>query len=303
MPAYSVVLAVNIPSLSVLLSQVFNGLVLGMIFILIALGLSIIFGMLGVINFAHGDMLLVGTYVAWVTVTRGGPFWLALVIAPAVVGVLGFIFERLALRRIYDENVLVQVLLTFGFAEFLRAGVEFIWGGGSQNFQTPAWGSGSVDLVLFTYPSYRIFLIVFAGLLVATVYILLTRTDLGLVIRAGTQDREMVDFLGIDTTRIYLYVFVLGAVLAGIAGVLIAPVRGVNPRLGVDLLIPAFVVIVIGGIGSFRGTIVAGLLIGQLTAITSIVYSPGSDIIIFVAMAIILLLRPRGLFGQEGVFH
>jgi branched-chain amino acid transport system permease protein len=248
-------------------------------------------------------MLLVGTYVAWVTVTRGGPFWLALVIAPAVVGVLGFIFERLALRRIYDENVLVQVLLTFGFAEFLRAGVEFIWGGGSQNFQTPAWGSGSVDLVLFTYPSYRIFLIVFAGLLVATVYILLTRTDLGLVIRAGTQDREMVDFLGIDTTRIYLYVFVLGAVLAGIAGVLIAPVRGVNPRLGVDLLIPAFVVIVIGGIGSFRGTIVAGLLIGQLTAITSIVYSPGSDIIIFVAMAIILLLRPRGLFGQEGVFH
>lgn len=290
-------------SASYLLSQAFNGLVLGMILVMIALGLSIIFGMMGIINFAHGDMLLVGTYVAWTVIDVTGNYWAGLLAAPLVVGVLGMAFERIALRRIYDENVLFQVLLTFGLAEFLRASIEAIWGPTGKNFEIPAWGAGTVDLVLFSYPAYRLFVIVFAAALIFVIHLFLTRTDFGLIVRAGTQDREMVDALGVDISRVYLLVFGLGIAIAGIGGALIGPVRGAYPTLGIELLVPAYVVIVIGGIGSFRGTVVSGLLIGELIVLTGIVYSPAANVIIYVFMGLVLLLRPRGLFGQEGVFH
>lgn len=290
-------------SVSYYLSQVFNGLVLGMILVMIALGLSIIFGMMGIINFAHGDLLLVGTYAAWTVIGVTGSFWAGLLAAPVVVAVLGMVFERLALRRIYDENVLFQVLLTFGLAEFLRASIEAIWGPSGKNFAIPEWGTGAVDLLVFSYPAYRLFVIGFAAVLVVGIHLFLTRTDFGLIVRAGTQDREMVDTLGIDISRVFLLVFGLGIAIAGVAGALIGPIRGAYPTLGIELLVPAYVVIVIGGIGSFRGTIVSGILVGELIVLTGVVYSPAANVIIYVFMGLVLLLRPRGLFGREGVFH
>lgn len=283
-------------------TQLFNGLMLGMTLVLVSLGLTIIFGLLGVINFAHGDILLVGTYLAWTVQADTGSF--ALAVAAAFVGtfVLGILLERTLLRYTYGRyGALLQLLLTFGVAEFLRGGVMLVWGQSGKNFPNPSWAQGSVDLVLFTYPLYRALVIVAASVLVVALYLFLNRTDIGLLIRAGTQDREMVDALGIDVSRIYLVVFGIGAALAGTAGALIGPVRAAYPTLGIDLLIPAFVVVVVGGLGSFRGSIVAGILIGELQVLTGMFYPRASEVVVFVFMAIILLVRPRGLFGEEGV--
>lgn len=285
-------------------TQLFNGLVLGMTLVLVSLGLTIIFGLLGVINFAHGDILLVGTYLAWTVQAETGSFLLAIVIALVGTFLLGLVLERTLLRYTYGRyGVFLQLLLTFGIAEFLRGGVMLVWGQSGKNFPSPSWAQGSVDLILFTYPLYRSLVIVIGGALIVGLYLFLNRTDLGLLIRAGTQDREMVDALGIDISRIYLLVFGIGAGLAGIAGALIGPIRAAYPTLGIELLIPAFVVVVVGGLGSFRGTIVAGLLVGVLQIMTGVVYAQASGVIVFVLMAIVLLVRPRGLFGKEGVIE
>ncbi len=283
-------------------AQLFNGLVLGMILVLISLGLTIIFGLLGVINFAHGDLLLVGTYVSWTVMDASGSFLLGIGAALVATLALGMILERTLLRYTYGRHgALLQLLLTFGIAELVRGSVILIWGRTGKNFATPSWGSSSIDLILFTYPIYRVFVIVAAAVLIVAVYLFLNRTDLGLLIRAGTQDREMVDMLGIDVSRLYMLVFGIGVALAGTAGALIGPVRGAFPTLGIELLIPAFVVVVIGGLGSFRGSVVAGILIGELQVMTGVFYSEASQAIVFVFMALVLLVRPRGLFGQEGV--
>lgn len=285
-------------------TQLFNGLVLGMTLVLVSLGLTIIFGLLGVINFAHGDILLVGTYLAWTVQAETGSFLLAIVTALVGTSLLGLVLERTLLRYTYGRyDVFLQLLLTFGIAEFLRGGVMFVWGQSGKNFPSPSWAQGSVDLVLFTYPLYRSLVIVIGGALIVGLYLFLNRTDLGLLIRAGTQDREMVDALGIDVSRIYLLVFGIGAGLAGIAGALIGPIRAAYPTLGIELLIPAFVVVVVGGLGSFRGTIVAGLLVGVLQVLTGVVYPQASEVIVFVLMAVVLIVRPRGLFGEEGVIE
>lgn len=285
-------------------TQLFNGLMLGMTLVLVSLGLTIIFGFLGVINFAHGDILLVGTYLAWTIQNATGSFILAILTALVGTFVLGIVLERTLLRYTYGKyDALLQLLLTFGIAEFLRGGVMLVWGQSGKNFPNPTWAQGSIDLVLFTYPLYRVFVIVAAGVLIGALYLLLERTDIGLLIRAGTQDREMVDALGIDVSRIYLLVFGIGAALAGTAGALIGPVRAAYPTLGIDLLIMAFVVVVVGGLGSFRGSIIAGILIGELQVLTGMFYSQASEVVVFVFMAIILVVRPRGLFGEEGVIE
>lgn len=284
-----------------LLSQVFNGLVLGMILVLISLGLSLIFGIMGVINFAHGDLLLVGTYVTWATTRMTNSLILGIIVGTLITILVGMAMERFTLRYIYDYDPTLQLLLTFGVAEFLRGVVQLIWGRVGKSFPLPAWASGQIDFGLFTFPKYRLMVVFVVGLIVVALYLFLERTDLGLIIRAGTQNRQMVDALGIDVSRMFLIVFGIGAALAGIAGALIGPIRGVYPTLGIDLLILSFVVVVIGGVGSFRGSVVAGLLVGEVSVLTGVVYSPASRIVIFLAMAVILLIRPRGLFGKEGV--
>jgi len=295
-------LIANVPlqvSSDLLLAQIFNGLVLGMIYVLIALGLTIIFGIMGIINFAHGEFLLVGVYVALSASVLTGSYWAGLIAAPLVVALLGIAVERFTLRPIYDRDVLLQLLLTFGLAEIIREGVQIIWGRTGRSFATPAWGAGRIDLVLFEYPVYRLFVILVSALVVVGVYLYLTQTDVGLVIRAAIADRQMVNSLGIDVTNMYVLVFALGAAIAGLAGGLVGPLRNARPLLGFELIIPAFVVVVVGGLGSIRGTILAGLLIGQAVGLTGLFYPPGSEVIIYILMAIVLLVRPRGLFGRE----
>jgi branched-chain amino acid transport system permease protein len=284
------------------LTQILNGFVLGVIFVLIALGLSLIFGLLGVINFAHGDLLLLGTYVAWTVMSATNSMLLAVLLAPVVVAAVGVVIERFTLRPIYDREPTLQFLLTFGLAEVLREGIQIVWGRQSKSFPIPAWGAGSVDFGLFSYPRYRLILIAVTAALIAALYVVLERTDIGLIIRAGAHDRTMVNVLGINVSYVYALTFGLGSALAGVAGALIAPVRGVYPLLGVDLLIPSFVVVIIGGLGSLRGSIVGGLIVGQLIVLTGISFPAMSRIVIFVAMALVLLVRPRGLMGEKGVF-
>lgn len=286
---------------SYLLAQILNGLVLGMIYVLIALGLSIIFGMMGVINFAHGAFLLVGVYVALMATQMTGTLLAGLITALIIVTILGMAVERFLLRPIRDRDILLQLLLTYGLALVIREAVIIIWGRTGRPFPLPPWGSGSVDFIIFQYPIYRLFVIVVASLIVVGVFLLFTRTDVGLIIRASTADREMVNALGINVTNMYIIVFALGSAIAGVAGALIGPIQNARPLVGFDFLIPAFVVVVVGGLGSLRGSVLAGLLIGEIVVLTGIFNSSLSNVIIYVFMAVVLLIRPRGLFGREVV--
>jgi len=291
-------LTVDVSHLS---TQVFNGLVLGMILVLVSLGLSIIFGIMGIVNFAHGEFLLIGAYLAWTVTNAMGNFVIGVLVGVVGTILVGITIERYTLRYTYDYDAGLQLLLTFGIAELLRGGVQLVWGRLGKSFQIPAWGRGQIDFGLFSLPRYRTYVVLISLVIIFLVYLFLTRTDMGLIIRAGTENREMVSALGIKISTVFLVVFAIGAGLAGVAGGLIGPIRGVYPTLGVDFIILAFVVVVVGGIGSFRGTIIAGILIGLLIVMTGMVYSPASQIIVYVAMAVILLVRPRGLFGREGV--
>jgi branched-chain amino acid transport system permease protein len=282
-------------------TQVLNGLSLGMALVLMSVGLSIIFGMMGIVNFAHGEFLLLGTYLAWHATVHFDSLVIGILGAGILVAVVGMGLERFLFRYTYDRSTALQLLLTFGLAEIMRELIQVIWGRNTKNFPMPSWGEGSVDLLFMTYPQYRLFIILFTAVLLAGVYLLLTRTDVGMVVRAGTYDRDMINILGIDINRTFLIVFGLGAGLAGIAGALLGPIRGAYPLLGVDLLIPAFVVVIVGGMGSVKGTVVAGLVIGQLMVLTGAVFSSLQMVSIFVLMAIVLLVKPEGLFGKEGV--
>jgi branched-chain amino acid transport system permease protein len=282
--------------------QLFNGVILGLIFVLIASGLSLIFGVLGVINFAHGDLLVLGTYTAWAVSEATGSFLLGLAAALVAVAAVGLFIERSMLRFTYTRSPILQFLLTLGIAEILREGVQIIWGRRNKIFALPEWGTGSVDLILFTYPVYRLFVIAVTLLILLGLYLFLNRTDTGIVIRAASNDRDMTSALGINVDRMFTVVFVLGAALAGTAGALIGPIRSVSPTLGVDLLIPSFVVVIIGGLGSLRGSIIGGLIVGQILVLSSVFFSGLGRVLVFAGMAVVLLLRPRGLFGKEGMF-
>lgn len=284
-----------------LTTQALNGVVLGMTLVLVALGLSIIFGMMGIINFAHGGLLLIGTYTGWAVFNETNSLILGVIVAPIAVGIVGAVIERVLLRYTYDRTPLLQLLLTFGLAEILRESIIIIWGPRTQSFPNPGWASGMIDLGFISYPSYRMFLILFTSLVVIAVYLFLYRTDVGMVIRAGTYDRQMVELLGIDISRMFLIVFIVGAAVAGIAGILIAPVRGVYPALGAELLIPSFVVVIVGGVGSLRGTVISGLLVGQLMVMTGVFAPRLQNIVVFLFMAIVLIVSPGGLFSGKEV--
>lgn len=283
------------------LVQLFNGFVLGAVLVLAALGLSLIFGLMKILNFAHGALILIGAYATWSVTTATGSLILGVLAAPLVVGVIGAGIERFTLRRVYDRPEFIQLLLTFGFAQFLAGAIEAIYGSQSKSISVPAWATGEVSLVLFSYPLFRLLIIVMTATLVAGLFLFINRTDMGLIIRAALDDRHMTDALGIDISRIYLAVYAIGAALAGLAGALVGPLRGVDLAIAVQILVPTFVVVVVGGMGSLIGSVVAGLIIGELIAITSLIFPAGSQLVIYVFMALVLLVRPRGLFGEEGI--
>lgn len=279
-------------------TQTLTGVVSGLVFVLLALGLAIIFGFMGVVNFAHGAFYMLGAYVGLVvTYQLGLGFWPALVVVPVVVGLFGAVVERLLIRPLYSRSEYEPLLLTFGLTFVLIESVKFKFGKIGLPFDAPAALNGAVVAGTFAFPMYLLFLGAAAIVVIVGLYLFLEKTDVGLIIRAGTQDNIMVRALGINFDRTRALVFAIGIGLAGLAGVLSAPLRGVDPDMGFLIIIFAFVTVVVGGMGSYWGAVVGGLLIGVLYSLTSLFFPVFAQIAVFALMALILLLRPRGLLG------
>lgn len=276
-----------------------NGLTQAMLLFLIASGLSIIFGVLGVLNFAHGSLYMLGAYLAFQFVKWTGNFWLALAIAPLLVAAVGMAAEVLLLRPVYGRDVTFQLLLTFGVILVMTDAVKMIWGVVGKTVPEPALFSGSVHIFDRSYPVYNLFIIA-CGLLAAVgLWLLLTRTRWGKTIRAASQDREMANALGIDVPRLFTLVFAFGAWLGGVGGVLAGPIRHISLTMDVEIIVQAFAVVVIGGLGSLPGALLGAFLIGELHSF-GIWFIPQFEIVfMFVLMAVILIVRPRGLLGGE----
>ena len=288
-------------SASALAAQVFTGLVLGMIFVLLAIGLSLIFGLLTVVNFAHGSLYMLGAYfgVFVYGVTRN--FWLSLIVAPLMVGTVGLLIERFLIRRLYGRSPDDPLLLTFGLSLIIVEAVRIIWGKIGLTIDPPKALGTAVNLGFMNFPAYRLFVIAVTVAVLVAIWLFLERTNVGLIIRAGSRDPLMVRALGIDLSRIWLLVFGIGTGLAGLAGILAGPMRGVYAEMGVTMVIESFVVIVVGGMGSLVGAVVAGLLMGQVVGLTTYFAPALAEIMVFVAMAVVLLVRPSGLFGEAGL--
>jgi len=290
-----------VPELSTLLAQVFTGLVLGMVYVLLAIGLSLIFGLMTVVNFAHGALFMLGAYFGVFLLTYTKSFWIALIVAPLMVGALGLLMERFLIRRLYGRSPDDPLLLTFGLSLILVEGVKLIWGKIGLTLDPPRALAGTVNLGFMSFPAYRIFLIGVTVAVLIGLYFFLGRTNIGLIIRAGSRDPLMVRALGIDLGRVWLVVFGIGTALAGLAGILAGPMRGAYAEMGVTMVIESFVVIVVGGMGSLFGAVVAGLLIGQVVGLTTLFVPKAAEIMVFVVMAVVLLVRPSGLFGEAGL--
>ena len=291
------------PEFSTLLAQVFTGLVLGMIYVLLAIGLSLIFGLMTVVNFAHGALFMLGAYFGVFLLTYTKSFWVALIVAPLMVGALGLLMERFLIRRLYGRSPDDPLLLTFGLSLILVEGVKVFWGKIGLTLDPPRALAGAVDLGFMAFPAYRLFLIAITIAVLIGLYFFLGRTNIGLIIRAGSRDPLMVRALGIDLGRVWLVVFGIGTALAGLAGILAGPMRGAYAEMGVTMVIESFVVIVVGGMGSLLGAVVAGLLIGQVVGLTTLFIPKAADIMVFLVMAVVLLVRPSGLFGEAGLLE
>lgn len=283
--------------LDVILSQVANGLVLGFLYVLIAVGLSVIFGMLGIVNFAHGAFFSLGAYFAVTLYKSFG--WGAVIFAPLLVGLVGMLVELLLIRRLYGKDPLVSLIVTFALALFIEAVIKLFWGAGGQPFSAPPFLSGFVEFGPVLLTKYRLAVVITTGALLAALWAFLTYTPFGRILRAGSRDAEMVGMLGINLPRVLTGVFGLGCAIAGIAGLLAAPLWSVTPSMAAGAIMPAFVIVTIGGLGSYLGAIIAGLLVGVVTAITIQFKPDASAAAMYVLMAVILLVRPRGLFGER----
>ncbi len=279
-----------------------NGLVLGLIFAVVALGFTLILGVMQVINFTHGILFAFGAYFAFSMQKYVGFGW-ALILAPILVGVIGLILERLAVHRTYGGNPLFGLLLTFGLAMALEEVIRMIWGKPGYSVAAPKFLAGSLDLGFMLYSKYRLFLAALSVLIILLVWLFLEKTPYGAVIKAGASDSEMVMALGKNLPRMRTLVFIVGAILAGEAGVIAAPIWSVRPTMGTAILMPAMVIVVLGGIGSFWGSILAGLIVGLSTSISVMFWARISDIIPFVLLVIVLLLRPRGLMGEKSILE
>ena len=288
-------------SLAALAAQVFTGLVLGGIFVLLAVGLSLIFGLMTVVNFSHGALYMLGAYFGYLLFKSSGSFTVALVIAPLMVGALGLLIERFLIRRLYGRSPDDPLLLTFGLSLIIVEVARMIWGKIGLTLDPPRAMAGAVNLGFTYFPIYRLFVIAVTIVVLIALWLFLERTNVGLVIRAGSRDPLMVRALGFDVGRIWFLVFGIGSGLAGLAGILAGPMRGAYAEMGVTIIIESFVVVVVGGMGSLVGAVVSGLLIGQIVSLTTFFAPKLAEIIVFIFMAVVLLLRPSGLFGEAGL--
>ena len=281
-----------------MLQQAFNGLVGGSFYALLALGLAVIFGMLGVVNLAHGSFYMLGAYAGLSLIAVTGRFWLALLAAPLAVGLIGALVERSCLRPLYRRPPLDQVLLTFGFVYLFEDLVKWIWGGRIRSIPPPDLFAGSVTVFGAIIPSYRLFVIGFGLAMAVLLWLLIERTRLGAVIRAGVFDAEMTGGLGINIQLVFTTVFAFGAALGGLSGVIAGPIQSAYPSMGVTILIPALIVVVVGGLGSLKGSLIGSLLIGEAETFGKAWLPDSSMLIIYVVMAAVMLVRPLGLFGR-----
>lgn len=288
-------------SLDLIAVQLFAGLALGAIYVLFAIGLSLIFGMLTVVNFAHGAFFMVGAYVGLFVLMMGGNFWLALVVVPLVVGVIGLIVERFLVRPLYGRGIDYPLLLTFGLSYIMVELIRIAFGTTGYPFDTPELLQGAVDIGIGYFPLYRLFVLGAAAVVLLALWLFLEKTSYGLIIRAGARDPQIVRVLGVDVSRVWLVVFGVGTGIAGLAGVLAAPLQGVIPEMGSTILAEAFVVTVVGGMGSIGGAVIAGLLVGVVVSMTSLFAPEMAKVSIFALMAIVLLVRPQGFFGRAGL--
>jgi branched-chain amino acid transport system permease protein len=283
------------------LFNIFNGLIIGAFYALMALGLSLILNLSGVINFAHGGFLAIGAYLAYTLIPYVG-FWGGLLLAPFLTAAIGIAVERVLIRRLYGRDPLYSLLLTFGLAFIFEDGTRYIWGAQSLPYQIPSWLQTSLSSELFFVTGYRVFMVLLVGVAVGALFVILNYTRLGIRIRAGTLDLETVSVLGVNIHILRNLNFGLGIYLAGLAGVLAAGMLGLQPTIGSSLLMPSFVAIIVGGLGSLPGTLLGGLLIGVASGVTTVFFPSASEAVIYVMMGLVLLIRPRGLLGEEGRF-
>lgn len=284
-------------SIDLVIAQAFNGLVLGMIYVLLAMGLSIVWGMMDIINFSHGLFYALGAYLAYTVVTLTGSFWACLVIVPLATALIGMLMEFTLLRRLYGQNILYQILMTYGLAIAGRELLILIYNPVGKRFSQPDILNGVISVMGFNFPIYRVFVFGVAAVLTLGLWYFIEKTRYGSIVRAGTENLEMVNCLGINISRVFLLTFALAMAIAGLSGVLAAPMRGVEPNMGDLILGICFATVVIGGMGSFFGAVLGGLIVGLSQSLITLVMPSASIIIIFVVMAVILLVRPRGLLG------
>jgi branched-chain amino acid transport system permease protein len=283
---------------AIVIEQILNGLLVGSYYIVLSLGLSLIFSLGGVVNLAHGAFYALGAYFAYEAERRLG-FAGAIVLSPIGVALVGVAIERLFLSRLYREDPMLSLLFTFGLAMTAEQSLRLIWGTSGLPFAIPSALKGQLLLGDFIYSYYRLTVLAVAAASIFGCWALLHRTAFGMIVRAGTRDAEMVRAMGISLGPALTAVFALGVALAGLAGVMSAPLAGIQPAMGTDILIASFVVVVIGGLGSFWGVVYAGLLVGVVRGITVVFYPPAAEASMYVLMVLILLLRPRGLMGEK----
>lgn len=281
--------------------QIFTGLALGAIYVLLAVGLSLIFGMLTVVNFAHGAFFMVGAYAGYSLYQQIPNFWLCLVLVPFATAAVGIVAERYLVRPLYGRGIDYPLLLTFGLAYVMVEIIRIQFGKQGLPVDTPELLQGSVDVLVGFFPLYRLFVIAVTAVVLVALWLFIEKTSFGLIIRAGARDPQIVRVLGIDISKIWLIVFGIGTGIAGLAGYLSAPMQGIAPEMGGTVLIVAFVVTVVGGMGSLTGAVVAGLLVGVVESLAALFFPEASKVSMFVIMAIVLLVRPMGLFGRAGL--
>jgi branched-chain amino acid transport system permease protein len=283
-----------------ILSLFLNGIGLGLVYAAVAIGFSLVLGISGVINFCHGIMYAFGAYFFWILYGRIG-FWPSVVVAPILVAALGFIIEKVLVRRVYGSDPLFGLLITLGFSMALEELIRMIFGPAAYSVSAPSFAKGIFILGDFAYPHYRIFIAIFAAVMLAAVWILMDRTNFGAIVKAGMFNSEMVSALGNNLPWLRTTVFIIGAALAGLSAIIAAPIWSIKSQMGTLILMPSFLIVLMGGLGSIPGTIVGGLIVGISTSLATLVIPRFVDIIPYLLMGFIIYFRPRGLFGEQNI--
>ena len=284
-------------NVNLVLALFFNGIVLGLIYAVVAVGFSLVLGVAQVINFSHGILFAFGAYFFW-SISNTAGFWIALFLSPILVAIMGLLIELLLVRRVYGQDPLFGLLITFGFALAMEEVIRMIWGKVARSVSTPFFAQGQLIMGDIIYSKYRIILAIFSLLILLLVWWVITKTSFGAIIKAGMFDSEMISALGHNLPLLRTGIFVIGAFLAGLAGVIAAPLWSIKSGMGTDILMPAFIIALIGGLGSIKGTIIAGLLVGTVTSLAVLFIPRFTDILPYLMLIVVLFYKPKGLFGE-----